>query len=162
MSERVTFGANPLPNCSSNWLQYKRRLGKLLDEEVGALTPLSRVLDLACIGAGFFTTAWILAAHRGLLLYWSRGGSLAGGLASRSPQYAMLLAVSLAVWLMVAWLGGIYESHRGERLPFTAWLYVKWDSLWVLVISFIASSVEPYVVGRSFLRWFLLISLLSL
>jgi exopolysaccharide production protein ExoY len=130
--------------------------GRHLGDEIKTLEPLSHLVDLGLIAAALYVTLYVFTGQ--LLLpgvNWF-GASRWSALTGRSSDFILLLLISFMVWLAVSRLGGIYESHRGERLNFTTGLYLKWDFLWVLSLSFLAFNLKIGASSAFEARFFLL------
>jgi len=84
-----------------------------------------KAFDLCCILAGYciaLTLVRWLSSHT-LFVYparWQR-------------QYSVLLLTALLLWLAASAHGGVYHSHRAERIGFSLWQFGKTLVLWGLL-----------------------------
>jgi exopolysaccharide biosynthesis polyprenyl glycosylphosphotransferase len=101
-----------------------------------------RVTDCCCIVVSYLfalrLTLW-LAAH-GRFSFpsdWRR-------------EYGVFLWLALTAWVAIATQGGIYRSHRGERLDFAAYQMTRTIVLWALATTFGAFLLKLSNVSRQF------------
>src|SRR3984957_19502948 len=67
------------------------------------------------------------------LVRWLRSHTLFVYTARPPPQYSVLLFVALLLWLAASAHGGVYHSHRAERIGFSLWQFGKTLALWSLL-----------------------------
>ena len=70
-------------------------------------------------------------------------------------QYSVLLCAALLLWLAAGAHGGIYHSHRAERISFSLWQFGKTLILWGLVTIGSVFLLNLHNISRQFIFYFL-------
>ncbi len=84
-----------------------------------------KALDLCCILGGICIAL--------TLVRWLSSHSLFFYPANWQRQYSVLLCAALLAWPIASAQGGIYHSHRTERIGFSLWQFGKTLALWSLL-----------------------------
>jgi exopolysaccharide production protein ExoY len=84
-----------------------------------------KALDLCCILGGICIAL--------TLVKWLSSHSLFFYPANWQRQYSVLLFAALLAWPIASAQGGIYHSHRTERIGFSLWQFGKTLALWSLL-----------------------------
>jgi exopolysaccharide biosynthesis polyprenyl glycosylphosphotransferase len=122
----------------------------MLKEHARAFGILSRLVDISCLVAAFFAAVYASSAENGLSIAAWLNPSSARGFAGWRANYLWVLAISVALWLLIAQYGQIYGSHRGERLSSTLRKQFQTVLVWVIATGFSVFSLKLLFVSRLF------------
>src|SRR6202021_1228856 len=106
-----------------------------------------KAFDLCCILAGYCIAL--------ALVRWLSSHTLFVYPASWQRQYSVLLFVALLLWLAASAHGGVYHSHRAERIGFSLWQFGKTLALWSLLTIGSVFLLNFPTLGGNFFFFFL-------
>jgi exopolysaccharide production protein ExoY len=133
----------------------------MLKEKPGTVSGIARAVDLATIASSF--------AFAGLLCKGATHIEPIGWLRGTFPvaeefihQYAILMLLSVIAWIAVAQWRESYRSHRSEHIwPFLLGHFTT-QSIWAMLVGFLAFLFKLGLVSREFLLTFLPFSMAML
>ncbi len=121
-----------------------------MQRETNRIEQISGVLDALCIALAFVLAGYLVTSVTGnRLLILIRGPEK---LPQGSTQQLLFVAVTVAIWLVIARYRGIYERRTGERFLTSVGNHLQTLALWIIAVGFVVFTLKLRVVGRP-LAW---------
>ena len=122
----------------------------MLKEHARTVGTVQRLVDISCIVTVFLAVAYASSTQNGLgIAAWLNPKSQES-FAGWRANYLLVLAISVALWLLITQYGQTYVSHRAERFSFTLGKHFQTVLVWAIATGFLVFCLPLHFVSRLF------------